>query len=338
MGKHTYISDQPFQLEFDGTLPNVEICYHTYGELNAAKDNVVWVCHALTANSDAADWWEGLVGSNKVIDPSTHYIVCANIIGSCYGSSGPLTINPETGAPYYSDFPQVTIRDMVKAHLLLKTHLGIEKIHIGLGGSMGGYQLLEWTLMEENVFEHLVLTVTGAQESAWGKAIHATQRMAIESDPSWKDHTPEAGKNGMMTARGIGMLTYRNYDMYVRTQTDESFELGNYRADSYIRYQGEKLAKRFHAFTYWLLAHAMDSHDISRDRGTLEETLGSVNAKTLIIGVTSDILCPVQEQQKLEKNMPNATFKAIDSPYGHDGFLIEFEQISNAILAFLKEK
>src|SRR3954463_10486845 len=142
-------SNIPFQTECGATLPNLTIAYDTYGRLNEEKNNVVWVCHALTSNSAVTEWWPGVVGYDCVIDPAKYFIVCANIIGSCYGSTGPVSINPETGKPYYNQFPMITIRDMVKAHILLREHLGIEDIFLLMAGSMGGYQALEWAVMEE---------------------------------------------------------------------------------------------------------------------------------------------------------------------------------------------
>ncbi|HEY8916061.1 MAG TPA: alpha/beta fold hydrolase, partial [Chitinophaga sp.] len=210
---------EAFTLESGAILPELRIAYHTYGTLNADGSNVVWVCHALTANSDVVSWWAGLIGDNCVIDPAKHFIVCANILGSCYGSSGPLTHNQATGHPYFQTFPTVTIRDMVQAHILLRKHLGIDKIHLLIGGSMGGYQVLEWALAEPAAIEKLFLLCTGASESAWGIAIHTAQRLAIEADCSWQDATPQAGARGLKAARAIGMLTYRNYQTFVRTQS-----------------------------------------------------------------------------------------------------------------------
>ena len=287
----------PFKLESGEELADLQIGYHTYGKKAVDDSNVIWVFNALTANSDVQDWWGGLVGDGKIIDPQHHYIVCANILGSCYGSSGPLTINPKTNQPYYSTFPSITIRDMVKAHDLLRVHLGIEKIHLGIGGSMGGYQALEWSYFNPTLFDHLTLLVTGASESAWGKAIHTTQRMAIETDSTWKDLSPDAGKRGMETARGIGMLTYRNYAQYVASQSDLEPVLANWRAESYIRYQAQKLGKRFNAYSYWLLSNAMDTHHLGRGRSSLEEALKKVVSKTLVIGIKTDFLCPVEEQK-----------------------------------------
>jgi homoserine O-acetyltransferase/O-succinyltransferase len=324
---------QPFPLENGQVLPDIRIGYHTYGNLNVAGDNVVWVCHALTANSDVIRWWPGMVGEHRYVDPEKHFIVCANIIGSCYGSSGPLTEDPATGKKYYSNFPAITIRDMVKAHILLRKHLGIKKIHLLMGGSMGGYQALEWALMEPAVIQDVFLIATSAAESPWGIAVHTSQRLSIEADSTWMDHQPDAGAKGLRAARGIGILTYRNYAIMKEKQSDpEINKLDNYRASSYISYQGNKLSRRFNAYSYWLLTKAMDSHNIARNRGgDLKKALASIPQRTLIVGITSDILCPLAEQEFLADNMPNSTLISIDSLYGHDGFMVETERIGHCL-------
>ncbi|MGX5819054.1 homoserine O-acetyltransferase MetX [Chitinophaga lutea] len=337
MPSHIYQHHQPFTLESGDILPGLEIAYHTYGTLNKHADNVVWICHALTANSDVADWWTGLVGEGRVIDPARHFIVCANIIGSCYGSSGPLSVDSRTGEPYFRSFPQVTIRDIVHGHMLLRRHLGIERIHLLVGGSMGGYQALEWSLMESERIHQLFLLCTGAAESAWGIAVHTSQRLAIEADESWEQARPDAGAKGLKAARAVGMLTYRNYKTFVRTQTDPDHEkTDGFRASSYITYQGEKLVRRFNAQSYWLLTKAMDSHNIARGRhADLVTTLRQIEQRTLLIGIASDILCPPEEQLLLANHMRNTVYHEIDSPYGHDGFLIEFEKIGRILAEFL---
>jgi homoserine O-acetyltransferase len=194
MNYFTY--DAPFALEGGASLPGITIAYHTYGRLNEDRSNVVWVCHALTANSDAGHWWPGVVGEHGAVSPDNYFIVCANILGSCYGSTGPVSVDSRTGAPYFSHFPQVTIRDMVRAHILLRQHLGIDKIHLLMGGSMGGYQALEWAVMEKEVIRQLFLIATSPAESAWGIAVHTAQRLAIEADPSWRDEREDAGDQG----------------------------------------------------------------------------------------------------------------------------------------------
>lgn len=331
--------DGRFELELGGYLESPTIAYHTYGQLNEAKDNVVWVCHALTANSDPLSWWDQLFGEGKSFDPADYFIVCANILGSCYGSTGPRSTNPETGEPYYLDFPAITIRDMVKGHQELQRHLGIDKIKVAVGGSMGGYQIIEWAHVDQLLIENMVLICTGAKESAWGIGIHTTQRMAMETDSTFTQRHEKAGENGLKTARAIGILTYRNYDIFIDRQTDEDTEkTDNFKAISYLRYQGEKLATRFDAQTYWVLSKAMDTHNVGRGRGGVENVLKDIHARTLVIGITSDILCPVVEQQFLAKHLPYADYHEIDSKYGHDGFLIEGQQIGALIEKFCSKE
>lgn len=319
-----------FELEAGGSLEELTIAYSTYGRLNEAKNNVVWICHALTANSEVERWWKGLIGENCVIDSSKYFIVCANILGSCYGSTGPTSVNPSSGRLYGHAFPRITIRDMVKAHILLREHLQIANISILMGGSMGGYQVLEWSLMEPSMIERLVLLATSVAESAWGIATHTAQRLAIEADESWLGEHLSAGAKGLKAARAIGMLSYRNYGIFVEKQSDPDIEkLDDYKASSYINYQGDKLVERFNAWSYWLLTKAMDSHNIARGRAKpAEELLQSIRQRTLVIGISSDILCPLTEQRFIASNIPSSEIMVIDSAYGHDGFMVEYEKIS----------
>jgi homoserine O-acetyltransferase/O-succinyltransferase len=337
MSLQVYKYNLPFLLEKGDKLSSLEIAYHTCGKLNPKRNNVIWICHALTASSDAADWWSGLVGEGKTFDTKKYFIVCANILGSCYGSSGPLSINPNTGKKYYSTFPQITIRDMVKAHILLRKHLGIEKIFLGAGGSMGAYQLLEWAVIEPKIFQRQILLSTSARESAWGIAIHTAQRLSIEADATWKDDKDEAGAKGLKAARAIGMLTYRNYETFADQQTDtEHNKLDDYKSSSYIHHQGDKLVKRFNTYSYWILTKSMDSHHLARGRKKIEPVLKSIKAKTLVIGISSDMLCPIAEQKFLAKHIPNAKLRIIDSTFGHDGFLIEWKKITKVIKGWQK--
>jgi homoserine O-acetyltransferase/O-succinyltransferase len=322
-----------FSLENGQSLPELHIAYHTYGKLNAAKNNVVWICHALTANADVMDWWKGFIYEGAPISEQQHFIVCANILGSCYGSTGPLSVNPDTGRSYYAGFPDITIKDMVNAHILLKVHLGIEKIHLLIGGSMGGYQAMEWALKEPETIERLFLLATSAAESAWGISIHTAQRLAIEADASFGDDDDNAGAKGLKAARAIGMLTYRSHHLMNEQQTDTDFEkLDHYKASSYISYQGDKLVSRFNAYSYWKLTKAMDSHNIARGRSASPAlALKQMAPPVLLIGISSDILCPVAEQRYMASHIPDCRYEEISSEYGHDGFLIETAAI-NSIL------
>lgn len=332
-GMKHFISQQPFTLESGEVLPGLTIEYHSFGQINAHKDNVVWICHHLTANADAATWWKGVVGPGCAIDPANYFIICANVLGSCYGTTGPLSIDPSTGQPYYGRFPAITIRDMVKAHILLRKQLGIAAIHLLIGGSMGGYQALEWSLMEGQLIRNLALLCTSAAESAWGIAVHTAQRLSIEADHTWGNDRPDAGSKGLKAARAIGLISYRNHEILVQKQTDPDTEkTDGYKASSYMNYQGDKLVNRFNAYSYWLLTKAMDSHQIARNRGgSAADVLKKISQRTLIIGVRSDILCPLPEQEFLARHIPDSTLLAIDSAYGHDGFIVETATISNEI-------
>lgn len=326
-----YVLPELFQTEQGASIP-VTIAYATYGTLNAQRDNVIWVCHALTANAQVADWWPGMVGRDCAFDPDTHFVVCANILGSCYGTTGPASMDASE-TPYGTDFPKLTIRDLVAAHIRLRRHLGIESIQLLVGGSMGGYQALEWTLMEPTVPERLVVLATAAAESPWGIAIHEAQRMAIEADPTWTDADANAGRAGLMAARAIGMLTYRNYQSFAEAQSEpHPDKTDGFRAAGYQRYQGRKLADRFDARSYWTLTKAMDTHNVARGRGkSVPDALTQMGQPTLVIGISSDLLCPIAEQRFLAAHIPDATLVEINSTYGHDGFLIEVPQITAAL-------
>lgn len=331
--------NKPFTLETGTTLPGLQLAYTIHGKMNEAKDNVVWVFHALTANSDPAEWWAGLVGDGKLFDPAKYFIICVNTPGSCYGSTGPLDINPATGSPWYHDFPFFTTRDMIRSYQLLKTELGIERIHIGVGGSLGGQQLLEWAVEEPELFEHIIPIATNAYHSPWGIAFNASQRFCIENDSSWQQKDPKAGINGMKTARSFALLSYRHYETYLKDQSETDLEkTQDFRSESYQRYQGEKLAARFNAFSYYTLSRSMDSHNVGRGRASVATALGLIKARTLSIGITTDTLFPLREQQYLADGIPGAVFKAIHSPYGHDGFLLEFEAIRQIIQDWLDHK
>jgi homoserine O-acetyltransferase len=257
--------------------------------------------------------------------------------GSCYGSVGPLEQIQSSGELYYHAFPFFTIRDMIRAYQPLKQQLGISKIHVGIGGSMGGQQLLEWAVEEPSLFEHIVPIATNAWHSPWGKAFNESQRWCIEADPTWNKRSPDAGLAGMKLARSVALLSYRHYQTYDLFQNDENTgSLMNYKAASYQQYQGEKLAKRFNAFSYYALSRSMDSHHVGRNRKDAITALKQITAAALVIGLTSDILFPLPEQKYLATHIPDAKFAEIDSVYGHDGFLLEFEAIEKEITQFLK--
>lgn len=327
----TYNHNKPFSLESGESLLRIDIAYSTLGKLNAARNNVVWICHALTANSDAESWWQGLVGKGCVIDPEKYFIVCSNVLGSCYGTTGPGSTNPVTAEPYGLDFPQFTVRDVVDVQLLLAAHLNINSIALLMGGSFGGSQALELALSKKWQIEHLLLIAVGAKETAWGIAIHETQRMALTADETFKDNKKDAGASGLKAARGIGLLTYRTFESYNTQQTDHDERTDNFKAASYIQHQGEKLVKRFHAHCYWYLLKCLDTHHVGRGRHGLENALSQIDIPTTIITVKGDMLIPASEQKVLARHIRDSVYYKIPSSYGHDGFLIETEAIGDII-------
>lgn len=332
MALQTFYYPHPFSLESGEQLPELQVAYMTWGALNPERTNVIWICHALTGSADAADWWSGLVGEGKLFDPTHYFIVCANVLGSNYGSTNPLSINPHTGKPYYHAFPTITIRDIVKSFDLLREHLTINGIDTCVGGSLGGQQALEFAILRPTLIKKLILMATNAVMSPWGIAFNESQRMAIACDPTWKENRPDAGLTGMKTARAIALLSYRNYETYALTQQRNREGLKeDFRASTYQRYQGEKIAQRFNAFSYNVLTRVMDTHDVSRGRDGIVRTLQQVKARTLIVAISSDVLFPPAEQQGLARYIPGAKYIEINSLYGHDGFLIENEAIKQAI-------
>ena len=327
---------EKYELEQGGFLKNPILEYKTYGKLNHDGSNVVWVCHALTANAEVFDWWAGLFGDDDFFNPKDHYIVCANFIGSHYGSTGPLSIAPDTGEQYLHDFPQITIRDMVGLQIHLADYLNINTIHLLIGGSMGGHQALEWSIMQAPRIKNMCLLASSAIISPWAVAFNESQRMAIENDPTWTSSLPTAGLKGMEVARSIALLSYRNQHTYNETQKeDHANGFYTHKAASYQRYQGQKLTKRFNAFSYWHISKAMDSHNVARNRGDITEILKSVQARTLILSFQSDLLFPLEDQKFMERWIPDATLEMIPSLYGHDGFLIEVEKIEDRLKSFL---
>ena len=335
MNFHQYNYTKPFQLENGETLENLTIAYHTAGTLNPEKNNIIWVCHALTANSDVFDWWAGLFGENELFNPKDHFIICANVIGSNYGTTNPLSINPKTNSPYYRDFPTITIKDMANAHQVLADHLGISSIHLLIGGSLGGQQALEFTLLDQVKVDNLVLLATNTVHSPWGIAFNESQRLAIEADPTFDDKTDDGGRNGLIAARTIAMLSYRTYEIYEDSQKDEDQVYDQFKASSYQKYQGQKLANRFNAHSYWTLSKAMDSQNLARDRESLEKSLAEISSNTLVIGISSDILFPPTEQKFIASHVPNGNYIEIDSIFGHDGFLVELQKLNKILKDFL---
>ncbi len=337
MEPQIYIHPAPFVLESGCELPRLQIAYHTYGQLNGAGDNVVWVCHALTANSEVADWWPHTVEKGRFLDPERHFIICANILGSHYGTTGPLHENPHTGTPYYADFPEFTIRDMVHAHRLLADALGIGRISALVGSSVGGFQAIEWAVEEPQRIEKLVLIATSAKASPWTIAVDETQRMAIRADVTFGEPRADAGLQGLAAARAIGLLTYRGSLGYNLTQRDLSENTAVHRASTYQQYQGEKLCRRYNAYSYYAILNAFDTHDVGRGRGGVASALSQISARTLVVGITTDIIFTPAEMRELQAMIGRSNYAQVDSPFGHDGFLVEHEPLNAILTPFMNE-
>jgi homoserine O-acetyltransferase len=311
-----------FKLENGFQFDSIQVAYHSFGIFGKDKP-IIWVCHALTANSDVSDWWAGLFGKNKTLNPDKYFIVCANNLGSCYGSE---FSNSANGG---SEVPLISTRDIARSHILLMEYLGIESVFMLIGGSQGGQIALEIAYSLRRKINNMVLLATNARHSAWGIAFNEAQRLCIEA----------SSEEGLKAARAIAMLSYRNYEMYGRTEKVEDYEkIKDFGAADYQRYQAEKLKKRFDANSYYILSRAMDSHNLGRGRGELEQVLNQIKINTLLIGISSDILFPVSELEYLAKHMPFALLSIIDSAYGHDGFLTETIKINKIISAFLNSE
>jgi homoserine O-acetyltransferase len=363
-------SEEEFTFESGKTIPELEIVYETYGQLNQDKSNVILVCHALTGSAHVTDkayypefiirhtpllksingntpgWWQELIGPGKVYDTNTYFVISSNVIGSCYGSSGPLSINPNTGKKYGPDFPQVTVRDMVNAQKLLIDHLGIDQLLLVTGGSLGGMQVLEWALMFPQTIQAIIPIATSARHSDWAIGLNHLARQAILNDPEFKNgYYSKQPEKGLSLARKVGMISYRtdenfnnrfNYERK-KSQTDIFNDDNIFQVESYLNYQGQKLVGRFDANTFLNLSYAMDLHDVSRGRGSLEHALGSIKQPALCIGIDSDILYPAHDQKEIATLLPNAHYAEIESEYGHDAFLIEFEKMDKIITPFLED-
>ncbi|MCI0706676.1 MAG: homoserine O-acetyltransferase [Ignavibacteriae bacterium] len=349
-----YDKTSPLKLESGATLTHVSVAYETFGTLNDEGTNAILICHALTANAHAAGynspedkspgWWDGLIGPGRAFDTDKYFVVCPNILGSCYGTTGPASINPQTGRPYRMSFPTITVRDIVRVQKRLLDVLGVNRLATVSGSSLGGMQVLEWPLLYPDFCETIIPISTAAKQSAWCLALNAAARAAITSDPDWNNgNYTQQPAHGMALARMIGMISYRSPQEFTERFGREQkhpeagyFDPANiFQIESYLRHHGEKLAERFDANTYLVLARAMDLHDVAYGRDTLLRTLGSIRARTLSIGISTDQRYHSAEQKEIARLISGARYAEIDSIHGHDAFLIEFEKIGRVISEFL---
>lgn len=346
--------ENPLRLEYGGVLPHVTVGFETYGELSAAKDNAVLLCHALTGSAHAAGvqhrgevpgWWDPLVGPGKAVDTRRHFVVCANVLGGCYGTTGPGSADPDTGEPYRLRFPRYTVRDMVAVQARLLDALGVDTLRAVVGGSMGGMQALEWAASYPERVRSVVSIAVGARHSAWAIGLNEVARRAITSDPVWDGGDYPTGtqpETGLGLARAVAMLSYRSVDSleakFGRERVSASRELleRSFEIESYLNYQGVKLVKRFDANTYLYLTKAMDDYDLAEGRGRLKDVLRTMTMPALVLGIDSDVLYPEGEVKTLAAGLPNAEYARIGSPHGHDAFLIEFPQVAARLRRFLE--
>lgn len=353
----------PLLMDCGAELAPVVVAYETYGELNSAADNAILVCHALTGSAHAAGylsddpksvgWWDSFIGEGKTLDTCEYFVICSNFLGGCYGTTGPTSVSPKTGRPYGLQFPQMTVRDMVRVQRALIDYLGVNQLCTVIGGSLGGMQVLEWGLMYPDMVRSMIPVATASQHSPWAVGFNDVARQAIMNDPAWRggDYY-EFGQpeRGLALARQIAMISYRSdisfLSRFARQRTESNgrgramtqFDASSlFQVESYLRYQGKKLVDRFDANTYIYISRAMDLHDVASERGDLDEILASVDIPALCIGITSDILYPVTEQRRLASKLRRAIYREIDSPFGHDAFLIEHAKLGTVVSNFLSD-
>lgn len=336
---------QPFALESGEILPEVQVAYRTWGTLSPDGDNAVIVCHALTGSADADTWWAPLFGPGRVLDPTRHFIVCSNVLGGCYGSTGPASMAPD-GQLWGARFPSITIRDQVRLQILLADYLNIRGIQFVIGGSMGGLQALEWPLLDPERVGAVVSIAAAGRHPAWCMAWSEAQRQALLADPKFlggnydPTHPP---LQGMAAARAVAMVSYRSpVSLGVRFGRAACREIFPGRADApdefavrnWLRHHGRELANRFDANSYLRLIDAMDTHDLARNRGMYESVLKQIRQPVLVGSVITDALYVPIEQHSLAFLLPNGELFDIDSEHGHDGFLIDAAGFESRVRRF----
>jgi homoserine O-acetyltransferase/O-succinyltransferase len=330
----------PFELESGESLASLTVAYRTWGTLSPTGDNAVLVCHALTGTADLERWWSPLLGPGRALDPARDFVVCSNVLGSCYGTTGPASERPGGTGRWGAGFPGITVRDMVRAQAALLDALGVRRLRLVLGGSLGGMQVLEWALLFPQRVGAIVPIAVSARHSAWCIAFSEAQRQAIFADPRWQGgHYPphQPPEAGFAAARQIAMCTYRSRESLERRFSRERGTASHFAVEDWLEHHGRALVERFDPASYVALTRAMDSHDVGRDRGGWREALASVRTPALVVSIDSDVLYPPAEQLELAAALPNARLATLRSPYGHDAFLIEAEAVDDIVNGFRVE-
>ncbi|MCB9378925.1 MAG: homoserine O-acetyltransferase [Holophagales bacterium] len=326
-----------FRLESGASLPGVEVAYRTWGRLSAAGDNAVVVCHALTGSADVDRWWPALLGAGRALDPEVDFIVASNALGSCYGTTGPASRRPGSAEPWGADFPRVGVRDQVRLQRLLLDRLGVRRVRLVVGGSLGGMQALEWALLDPRRVDAVASLSAAARHSAWAIAWSEIGRRAIATDPRFRggrypsDDPPRAG---LEAARAAAMVSYRSHPSFESRFGRDRRADGVYQVASYLAHQGDRLASRFDANAYLALLDAMDGHDLARGRGDLAEVLGGVRQAVWVLSATTDLLYPPVEQEALARGLPKGELATLETPFGHDAFLAEGERVNRLLAGF----
>lgn len=332
-----------FTCESGQNVARPTVAYRTWGTLNATGDNVVLVCHALTGSADVDDWWPGLIGGpDAPINSETDFVVASNVLGGCYGTSGPFTRRSGAdNARWGAAFGRVTVRDMVRLQKQLLDYLGVRRIRLAIGPSLGGMQVLEWASSFPEFVQSIAPIGVSARHSAWCIGVSTAQRAAIFADPKWANgqYTDAARPDdGLAAARMMAMVSYRSWDNFESRFGSDKHATGDHDVSSYLTYQGEKLTRRFDAASYVCLTEAMDSHDVGRGRpGGAAGVLNRLECPALVVSVSSDVLYPPREQLWLSEQLPNANYQVLHSEHGHDGFLIATEQLFEMISRFRLE-
>jgi homoserine O-acetyltransferase len=330
----------PVPLEPGDVLPEVTVAYRTWGRLSPRGDNAVLVCHALTGSPDVDRWWGALLGRGRALDPDRDFVVCSNVLGGCYGTTGPASSRPDGTGRWGGDFPAISVRDIVRVQAALLDVLGVSRLRLVIGGSLGGMQVLEWALLRPDRVDAIVPIGVSARHSAWCIALSEAQRQAIYADPRWRDGRypdgdgPEAG---LSVARQIAMCTYRSRASLEARFSRDQPEPGRFAVCGWLGHHGRALVDRFDAATYVALTKAMDTHDVGRGRGGWRQALRAVRVPALVVSIDTDVLYPPLEQEELAAALPGGRLATVASPHGHDAFLIEGEATNALVAAFRDE-